>query len=60
MWSRDNKGSGAWCPENDGAYRAEQAAIHRLPSGKWCNCGYPHETGGPCWECRRNPKESDR
>ena len=23
-----------------------------LPKGKWCECGYPHETGGPCWECR--------
>jgi hypothetical protein len=23
-----------------------------LPKGKWCDCGLPHETGGPCWECR--------
>ena len=23
-----NKGPGKWCPENDGAYQAEQAAIH--------------------------------
>lgn len=23
-----------------------------LPKGKWCACGFPHETGGPCWECR--------
>ncbi len=23
-----------------------------LPKGKWCTCGIPHETGGPCWECR--------
>lgn len=23
-----------------------------LPPGKWCACGLPHETGGPCWECR--------
>jgi len=22
------KGAGDWCPENDGAYRAEQAALH--------------------------------
>jgi len=21
-------------------------------AGKWCKCGFPHETGGPCWECR--------
>lgn len=26
-WNRD-KGPGTWCPENDGAYRAEQAAIY--------------------------------
>jgi hypothetical protein len=24
-----------------------------IPRGKWCRCGFPHETGGPCWECRR-------
>jgi len=28
-----------------------------LPKGKWCECGYPHETGGPCWECRANPPD---
>jgi len=22
-------------------------------NGQWCKCGMPHETGGPCWECRR-------
>jgi hypothetical protein len=27
MWNRE-KGAGEWCPENDGAYMAEQAAIH--------------------------------
>jgi hypothetical protein len=27
MWNR-KKGAGEWCPENDGAYRAEMAAIH--------------------------------
>lgn len=25
-----------------------------LPNGKWCKCGFPHETGGPCWECKRS------
>jgi len=29
-----------------------QEAVTVLPSGKWCECGLPHETGGPCWECR--------
>ena len=29
-----------------------QEAATVLPSGKWCECGLPHETGGPCWECR--------
>jgi hypothetical protein len=26
--------------------------MDKLPDGKWCKCGMPHETGGPCWECR--------
>ena len=30
-----------------------------LPKGKWCECGYPHETGGPCWECRASKLETD-
>ncbi|UFK26741.1 hypothetical protein [Roseobacter phage RDJL6] len=43
-WRR-SKGPGDWCPENDGAYRAEQAAIHGAsslediclwPNGDWC------------------------
>ena len=28
------------------------AKASSLPAGKWCACGFPHETGGPCWECR--------
>jgi hypothetical protein len=28
MWNRD-RSIGKWCPENDGAYRAEQTAIHQ-------------------------------
>ena len=31
----------------------ETEAPERIPAGKWCKCGFPHETGGPCWECRR-------
>ena len=27
-----------------------------LPKGKWCACGYPHESGGPCWECRAHER----
>jgi len=27
-WSY-KKGAGKWCPENDGSYQAEMAAIHR-------------------------------
>ena len=49
---RKDRGAGKWCAENDAAHRAELAAIHSLPKGKWCACGLPHETGGPCWECR--------
>ena len=49
---RKDRGAGKWCAENDAAHRAELAAIHELPAGKWCACGFPHETGGPCWECR--------
>lgn len=58
MWSREKRGAGKWCAENDAAYRAELAAIHALPSGKWCKCGYPHETGGPCGECRTREKHN--
>ena len=28
MWNR-KKGAGKWCPENDGAYQAEMAAMHQ-------------------------------
>jgi len=34
------------------AVPAEPAQVTAIPHGKWCACGYPHETGGPCWECR--------
>lgn len=27
-WKANQMGADKWCPENDGAYRAEQAAIH--------------------------------
>ena len=57
MYGTWRKGPGKWCPENDGAYQAEQAAIHALPDGKWCACGFPHEAGGPCWECRARDGE---
>ena len=35
-----------------------QEAAKVLPSGKWCECGLPHETGGPCWECRALPGDA--
>lgn len=44
--SPDRKGPGDWCPENDGAYQAEMAAIHgkHKPCVKGCK-------DWPCTEC---------
>lgn len=46
----------------DGWVKSEHRnALGLLPRGKWCACGFPHETGGPCWECRaRTPRQKER
>lgn len=49
------KGPGKWCPENDGAYQAEMAALHRPKNRRvvCVSCGQGGAGPNPPYKCHK-------